>query len=186
MEVRLYRGGKLEILPWIENGYLLVPSPTSKSGTIRFIMNGREQFSQVLTILNHTRTPLIADERLSYWLESSGEVLVRHNTQYLQDTRMVPKYGVEVASSSSVVEQLPGVYKPFQQGSYPNAIGTTGYHGSIGLLPEWDVLYLTSSARSIWSSVQRDAYSAGRYGIHFRDERTNKPIRFTDYPYLSL
>jgi len=37
-----------------------------------------------------------------------------------------------------------------------------------------------------WTALQRNAYSAGRYGIHFRDEATNRPIRFSDHPNLVM
>ena len=63
-------------------------------------------------------------------------------------------------------------------------MGGAGYHPSIGLLPQWDVLYVTSTASSLWGAVQRNAYSAGRYGIHFRDETTQRPLRFSSYPNL--
>ena len=75
---------------------------------------------------------------------------------------------------------------PLQQGSYPVSMGIAGYHPSIGMLPEWDVLYLTCSAPSLWRAIQRNAYSAGRFGIHYRDEATNRPVRVLDYPRLTL
>ena len=37
-----------------------------------------------------------------------------------------------------------------------------------------------------WAALQRNAYSAGRYGIHFRDETTNRPLRFSSHPNLVL
>ena len=63
-------------------------------------------------------------------------------------------------------------------------MGAGGYHLSIGLLPEWDVIYLTCNATQVKAAVERCAYSAGRYGIHFRDETTHRPLRFSAYPNL--
>src|SRR5262249_1618734 len=31
-----------------------------------------------------------------------------------------------------------------------------------------------------------NAYAAGRYGIYYRDEKTNRPLRFSSYPNLVL
>lgn len=96
----------------------------------------------------------------------------------------MPTYGATVSPTASIVTGQPSTFTPLQQGSYPGNMGSAGYHPSIGLLPEWDVLYLTSTASSLPAVVERQAYSAGRYGIHFRDESTNRPIRFSSYPTL--
>ena len=47
----------------------------------------------------------------------------------------------------------------------PNFMGDTGYDASIGLLPEWDVVYLTSGGdpRAL-TAVVINGYAAGRYG----------------------
>ena len=38
LEVRLFASGAVEVLPWIENGYLQVPGPTNKSATYEFTL----------------------------------------------------------------------------------------------------------------------------------------------------
>jgi hypothetical protein len=63
-------------------------------------------------------------------------------------------------------------------------MGMTGYHPAIGLLPEWDVLYLTSNDVRAYAGVIINAYSAGRFGIHYRDETTLRPLKFSSYPNL--
>lgn len=189
LEVRLWAGGAVEVLPWIENGYLTVASPTNKSATYTFSLGGTERFSAAIDLLNHQRTPLVSGSILSHWLGTDPGVVVKHDAAYLQATKMVPSYSATVAAGASVVTSLPSTYTPLQQGSFPVGMGAAGYHGSIGPLPEWDVLYLTchaSDTAAVWAGLQRNAYSAGRYGIHFRDQSTNRPIRFTDHPTLVL
>ncbi|NJK43737.1 MAG: Ig-like domain-containing protein [Pleurocapsa sp. SU_196_0] len=186
LEVRLYAGGAVEVLPWIENGYVLSANPTNKSATYSFTLGGTQRFSAAIDLKGHQRTPLVSGSQLSHWFGSDPDINVRHDVAYLQSTSLVPSYAATVSPSAKIVMELPTSYAPLQQGSYPSGMGNPGYHGSIGLLPEWDVLYLTSTASSIWSAVQRNAYSAGRYGIHFRDENTNRPIRFSSYPNLVL
>jgi hypothetical protein len=182
LEVRLYAGGAVEVLPWIENGYLNVPAPTNKSATYTFSLNGSQRFSQALNVLNHTRTPLLSGAQLSHWLGADPGVTIKHDTAYLQSTELVPTYTASVSPSAAVVSALPSTYSPFQQGNHSSAMGAAGYHGSIGILPEWDVLYVTCTSMSIGAAVQRNAYSAGRYGVHYRDETTNRPLRFSSYP----
>jgi hypothetical protein len=184
LEVRLFAGGEVEVLPWIENGFLLVPGPSSKSATYAFSLGGTQRFSQAIDLPNHCRTPLVSGGALSHWLASDPQVTPKHDTAYLQSTNLVPSYRAKVNPSAAVVATLVSSYAPLQQGNYSPGMGGAGYHPSIGLLPEWDVLYLTSTSQKAYAGVIVNGYSAGRYGIHFRDEVTNRPLRFSSYPNL--
>jgi hypothetical protein len=186
-EVRLWQGGAVEILPWIENGYLLKPGGNQKIGTASVTISGVSRFSQSLTVLHHTRTVLCAGTTLSYWLGNDPQVTPRHDTSYLQKSKLVPTYGSQTPSTSSLFSRLVTSYIPFAQSNYSNAMGQAGYQPAIGLLPEWDVAYLTSGGdvRAL-AAVVINAYSAGRYGIHYRDEKTNRPVRFSSIPHLVL
>lgn len=186
LEVRLYAGGVLEVLPWIENGYLNVAGPTNKNATYGFVLGGVRRFDASIDLPNHCRTPLISGTATSHWLHFDPQVFAQHDRTYLQATRLVPSYRASVASNSKAVASLPTTFVPLQQGSYAGSMGTAGYHPSIGLLPEWDVLYLTTSSLAPFKAVQFNAYSAGRFGIHFRDETTQRPLRFSRYPTLVL
>jgi len=77
---------------------------------------------------------------------------------------------------------------PLQQGSFDLTMGAGGYHAGIGLLSQWDVLYLTTSAAAAYKGLVFNGYSFGRYGIHYRDEATNKPAAVCDAsrPYLNI
>lgn len=182
LEVRLWASGAVEVLPWVENGYLNVAGPTNKSATYVFTLGGTQRFNAAIDLPNHTRAPLLTGAALSWWLGTDPAVRPQHNAAYMQETELVPKYFATVSPSATVVTTLPSTFTPLQQGSYPSSMGSAGYDASIGLLPEWDVLYLTSTATSVWSAIQRNAYSAGRYGVHHRDETTNRPARFSSYP----
>jgi hypothetical protein len=186
LEVRYYVGGEVELLPWIENGYLRVAGPTVKSAQFQFSIDGAQRFNEAITLFNHTRTPLISGAALAHWRATDPGVMALPDATYLQSTRLVPTYFASTPASAAVVTGLPATYTPLQQGSFPLAMGSAGYHSSIGLLPQWDVLYLTAQSNTVWSALQRNAYSAGRYGIHFRDETTLRPPRLSQYPTLVL
>ncbi len=191
LEVRLYASGAVEVLPWIENGYIHVAGETDKSATYVFTLGtgaGTQRSSQAIDLPSRCRTPLVSGTAVSYWLGSDPGVVVQHNTAYLQSTEIVPSYSAVVSPTSSLVTSLPSTYTPLQQGSYAYSgdnMGGTGFATPIGLLPQHDVLYLTSTAPSIYTAVQRNGYSAGRYPIHYRDEATNRPLRFSQHPNLS-
>jgi hypothetical protein len=186
LEVRLYVGGAVEVLPWIENGYVNVPAPTNKNATYAFVLNGVQRFSAAVDLPNHCRTVLISGSALSYWVGTDPAITPRHDVIHLQSTRLVPAYHGNVPSSAAVWSSLAQTYTPLQQGNYPTAMGAGGYDASIGLLPEWDVLYLTGQDARAYAGVIVNGYSAGRYGLHYRDEKSNRPIQFSSFPNLVI
>jgi hypothetical protein len=184
LEVRLYTGGAVEILPWIENGYLNVAAPTNKNAEYVFSMGGTERFRAAFDLPNHCRSVLISGARFSHWLGADPQIVPNHDKAYLQATRLVPTYGAVVPATASVWSSLSQTYSPLQQGNYANAMGMGGYQTAIGLLPEWDVLYLVSNNVRAYAGVITNGYGAGRFGIHYRDETTKRPLRFSSYPNL--
>lgn len=187
IEVRVYAGGAVEVLPWVENGYLRVAGPTDKNATYTFTLGGTQRYSQSLDLLNHQRMVLASGTTYTHWLGTDPRIIPRQDVAYLQATKLVPTYVGVTSSSSSLWSRITQSYTPLAQADYPASIGATGYHGSIGPIPEWDVAYLTSQGDArAFRGVVVDGYSAGRYGIHFRDETTNRPPRFSSYPSLVL
>jgi len=191
LEVRLYAGGAVEILPWIENGYLNVASPTNKSATYTFSMGGTTRFSGVIDLKHHQRTPLISGTGLSHWLGTDPGVTMRHDVAYLMSTEMVPTYRALTPAGASVVSSVcPTTFAPLQQGGYTyqsDSMSSGGAAGPIGLLPTHDVLYLTCAAADaarVYKAVVFNGYSAGRYRHHYRDETTNRPPLTSAYPTL--
>ncbi len=184
LEVRLYAGGAVEFLPWIENGYLRVAGPTNKAATFSFWLNGAQRTSARIDLPNHCRTPLVMGDQLSHWLGVDPEVIAKHDTVYLQSTALVPSYRATVAPNAVVLAAAVVTFTPLQLGNHASTMGMTGYHGSIGLLPEWDVLYLSAPSPKTVASLIVNAYGAGRYGIHFRDETTQRPLQFSTHPNL--
>jgi hypothetical protein len=184
LEVRLYRSGAVEILPWIENGYLNVANPTSKNATYTFTLGGKQRFSAAIDLPNHTRTVLVSGTTLSHWLGAAYQVTPNHDKAYLQGTGVVPTYAATLPANAPIWSYLVSSFQPLQQGNYSTVMGNAGYQPAIGLLPEWDVAYLVSDDARAYSAVIMNAYSAGRYGIHYRDENTQRPLRFSSYPNL--
>ncbi|WP_298235075.1 hypothetical protein [uncultured Azohydromonas sp.] len=187
LEVRSYQGGHVEVLPWIENGHLNVPGSGERSGTATFTLGGTQRFSQPLTLLNHQRAVLAEGTQLTHWAGADPRIVPRHDVAYFMATRLVPRYSAVTPPRSPLYGRLPTSYTPLAQAAYPQAMGTVGYHASIGLLPEWDVAYLSTGADvRAWRSVLINAYAAGRYGIHYRDEKTQRPLAFSRHPKLTM
>lgn len=189
LEVRLYAGGAVEVLPWLENGYLNVPKPMNKPAVYSFTLGPTRRFSASIDLPHHARTPLIAGTALSHWLAADPGVTPSHDVLYLQASELVPTYSAVTPASAPAVQQLVTGFQPLQKGNFDyqgDVMQATGYAPSIGLLPQHDVLYLTARSNLTYGAVVRNGYSAGRYGIHYRDESTNRPLRFSSYPTMTL
>jgi len=188
-EVRLWSDGSVEVLPWVENSTLNVASPSGKAAaTVTFTLGGSQRYSGTLTMGHHTRAVLASGSTFSHWLGTDATVIPRHDTAYLQATKMMPNYRGVTSSSSPLWSRITRTYTPMTAANTPYAgMGGTGYGIFIGLLPEWDVAYLTGSGDSrALASVQANAYAAGFLDTHFRDETTNQPIKFSSYPNLVI
>ncbi len=188
LEVRLYAGGAVEVLPWIENGYIKIANPVNKAAVYGFRLGGVQRFSAAIDLPARARTPLLSGTALSHWLGVDPAIAARHDVDYLQGTEVVPAYRAGVAADSVLVTGLAATYKPLQNGNFDynaDTMSSGGYAPPIGLLPQHDVLYLVANSMSIGAAVQRNGYSAGRYPIHYRDEATNRPLRFSAHPTTS-
>lgn len=189
LEVRLWASGAVEVLPWVENGYLRVAAPANKLARYGFTLGTTERFSATIDLKHHQRTALISGSALSYWLDTDPALIVAHNKQYLQASELVPTYQARVDPAAPVVKALAATYQPLQAGNFTydqDAMPSSGYQDPIGLLPQHDVLYLTCDAPEAYGAVVRNGFSAGRWGIHYRDETTNRPLRFSSYPNLNI
>lgn len=187
LEVTLFAGGAVEVLPWVENSTILTAGIASKSATYDFTLGGTSRFNAAIDLPNRCRTPLVSGAALSHFLGTAPGVTVRHNAAYFSSTKLVSGYSAATPDGSTAITGLPTTFTPLQQGNYPSGMGAAGYHQSIGLLPGVDATYLTNSTSPLpWAALQRNAYSVGRYGIHWRDPGTNLPAQFATYPTYGL
>jgi hypothetical protein len=189
LEVRLWANGAVEVLPWVENGYLKVAGPTNKAANYSFSLGGSLRMSAAIDLKHHQRTPLVSGTALSYWLATDPAVTPKHDKAYLMATELVPTYLGKLARGAARLNAITASYAPLQAGGFVydgDSMASSGYQYPIGLLPEHDVLYLVSDADAAYGGVVRNGFSAGRYGIHYRDETTNRPLRFSAYPNLVI
>ncbi|MDQ1830152.1 hypothetical protein [Massilia scottii] len=189
LEVRMWASGALEVLPWIENGYLRVAAPSNKAATYTFSLNGSARMSAAIDLKHHQRTPLISGSALSYWGGADPGVVPRQDAAYLQASELVPSYQARLTAESTAVKALVSSYTPLQAGNFiydGDSMASSGYQDPIGLLPQHDVLFLVADVPATYAAVVRNGFSAGRYGLHYRDESTNRPLRFSSYPTLNI
>lgn len=177
--VRFYGGNDVDVMVGVENGYLLVPGAARKDYTATITINGSVRYSGAIQHFHHTRWAM------QFWYAGDPLVTPSHDGKYLTDSKLFPNYGWRNPSNSAL-NGLSESFAPFAQNDMPAAMGTAGFHPSIGLLPVWDALYVTSGDARAWKSMIANAFSYGRYGVHYRDETTQRPARISQYPNLVL
>lgn len=190
LEVRRWLNGETKVLPWVENGYVNVAGPTNKAATYNFSLGGTARLGSGLAIdlKHHQRTPLVSGEAPWHWLRSDPGLVPLHDPVYLMATELVPSYYPALAPGHDQVKRLPTRFTPLMQGVFTydgDSMPTSGYQPPIGLLPHHEVLHLVASDAdrvTTFKAVMFGGFSAGRYGIHYRDENTHRPLRFSDHP----
>lgn len=182
IEVRLWSTGAVEVLPWVENGFI-TSAGANKSATYTFTLGGSQRFSAVVDVKHHTRVPLLSGA-LSYWLGTDPAVVASHDAAYMMASKMVPNYGFG-APSAGALNALQQSYTPNTLAGISSAMGAAGSSASI--IPAPGALYVSSDGDArAWRAAQVFGYSGGSWSTHYRDPSGNAIARFGSYPSASL
>lgn len=202
LEVRAYSNGAVEVLPWVENGFLNVASPGTKSGRAVFTLGGTTRYdsandpnyttgygvaaiaSGTVNMWHHSRAVLVNGGKTSHWLGADPGVVPSHDRTYLESTNLVPRY-----RASSILESrlatLTSNYSPMRTCYLEEGMGAPGYAQEIGLIPNQAAMYVVSGDSRAFKACVMQGFSLGSYSIHYRDETTQRPLLFASYPTLS-
>ena len=184
LEVRLYTSGIVEVLPWVENGFLTVTGPTNKSATYTFTVGGTQRFSAAIDVKHHTRIPLLTSSVFSYWLGADPGITVAHDTNYLMVSGMVPNYATGVDSGAYTFTEN---YTTNMLGDTSANMGNAGYSAHIGVLPQWAAVYLAGGGDArAYRYVIANGFAAGSWPIHYRNESTNQVPTFAEFPSIGI
>jgi hypothetical protein len=199
LEVRLYAGGVVEVLPWIENGYLTVASAGTKTARLTFAMGGTTRYDSIsdpdytstystvvaasgaVSIAAQCRAVLVSGGATSHWLGTNPQVTPAPDRAYLAETKLVPTYRPTTIDEASLAA-LTAQYRPMRLAHLPEGMGGGGYEAGIGLLPNQSALYLVSGDARAYRAVLAAGLSLASYSIHYRDQATNRPILFASHP----
>lgn len=174
--VRYYKSGRIWIRTSVENGFIDVAGG-DKSYTANVTIGGNSVYSGSITQYNHTRWSAEG------WIGVDPQVSFRHNTVDLVDSKLVPNY-MKGTPSETKLNSLYTTYHLNEAGNWTPNMGETGYQDQIGLLPDWDALYITSNADArAFSSVIANAKALNSYPIIWRGSQDgNLPVRPSAYP----
>jgi hypothetical protein len=172
--VRLYKAGRIWVRAIVENGYVGVSVGKSYIPTI--IIGGTTVYNNGGATLNHYANTRYSSEG---WIGGNPAVTPKHVTQYLIDTKLVPNYWKRNPSNLNGLLQ---VYTPMSNGSLEATMGNAGYQPGIGLLPQWDALYITSTDARAFRSCLANSSHLNSYGIVWRNSSTQLVVKPSDNP----
>jgi hypothetical protein len=166
--VRMYKGGKIWIRTAVENGYVDITTgdksyaPVVTIGGIVVYNNGGG------TLAHYAHTRWTAEG----WINGDPQITPKLDTTYLKNSELVPNY-ITTTADSATLNGLYQTYAPNQNGNWTLDMGNTGYQDMIGILPQWDALYITSGADSrAYKSVLANASALNSYPIVWDDSVT--------------
>jgi hypothetical protein len=175
--VRRYGNGTTEIETVVENGWLYVANPGERDYSIELNVGGSTAFSASLSHFSHSRWSRVD------WIGVDPNITPRHDPAYLRSTRMVPNYGYTSPSSAAFVGLASALSPtPFALGNWTLPMGNAGYQRSIGIVPQWEALYCTTSDPRAYAATISNNRGSGRWPIHYRDETTGRVPNYLSYP----
>ena len=196
-EVRLYKGGAVEILPpWVENGFLLGTNPIADTRTYTLTIGGVTKFSGSVTVRHRSRPALLDNsaasfKHWSYWTGTDPQIVPRHDMAYLRLTGMVPN--LTYAPSSTALNALQQSFAPNTLAGISSGMGAAGSNSGI-------IGHDKNVSHAAWVSSSGDAraynasmafgYSGGSWSTHYREGdptlAVNEPFVFTQRPNVSI
>jgi hypothetical protein len=183
IDVRLYKGGSIEVFPWIENAYFLEPGPTNFVVSCSVTIGGTQRFSQSIDIKHHTRIPLLSGSNFSYWIGADPAITPRHDRAYFMATGMVPTY-LRLNPSITRLNALLQTYTPNTLAGVDFEMGSAGNSGS--LIHSSQALYITTGGDArAYRAALVFGLSSGSWPIHYRDG-AGEMFSFLAYPSASI
>ena len=140
-----------------------------------YVSGGTVQFS------HHRSTSWMAEG----WIGGDPSVTFLHNVAHLRSTKLVPNYGWDEPSESTL-DDLHQTYAPMECGSYSGDMGGVGYHAQIGLLPKWEALYCTSGDVRALRATLAHGHALRSHGIVWRSFATKRAATPSEFPTWSL
>lgn len=171
----------------VENGWAYAAAPQDFTYDAKVTVGGVQVYAKPgLTHFHRARW-----RKLFWWGGAEPQINIKHNTAYLIQTRAVPNYDQSLTMSETSLQGGLANWKgasiePMGVGAANDYMPSTGGRNDIGLLPGWSVSYLLSMDKRARDIALGTGDLAGSWSMHFRDQKTNRPISIIDYPYMTI
>ncbi|RMD79661.1 MAG: hypothetical protein D6809_03065, partial [Gammaproteobacteria bacterium] len=182
--LRAYRGLKaVRVDAIVENGWTYVPGPRNFTYDVTVLVGGQPVYSRsALTHYHHARWHRV------FWWGERPQVVVRHDTRYLQKTHAVPHYDPGIRVSEQALDDVASRrYEPMANVWIGPYMPKTGAAPGIGPLPWWQALHIASGGDPrAYQAVLDNGDAGGSFSAHYRDLATDLPVSLDDHPLLTV
>ena len=185
--IRAYTGMKLASVDVVvENDWAFSPMPQNYVYDVQISVARTPVYSKsAIKHFHHARW------RKVFWWGARPEINIQHDTAYLISTKAVPNYDQSVRVSPLAIRSMLSRFsgpaaEPMGNGLAVQYMPTTGGRLDIGLLPGWAVMYLLSMDEAAKRVTLGTADQSGSWSMHYRDQKSGRPVTLLDYPYLTL
>jgi hypothetical protein len=98
--------------------------------------------------------------------------------------KLLPPYADSAASFAEPAEQsAPPVYRhPMDTGGLQTSVGAAGERLELGPITEYQGNYIVTGSERALDALRAQAEAAASMPMHMRDEKTNAPVDFFQYP----
>lgn len=174
--VRLWSNGKMWIRAVVENSNRILANGVNQSLTGTVTIDGVVVTTYSSTLL-YRNTQHIHER----WVGATQyDVVVNHDVRQITRTKLVPNYGMSSSISDSALNALPTTYAIGSRLLFQQDMGDTGFQLGIGLLPNWDAMYIVSGDYRAWKSVLAHGKACFNYPILWREG--SRMLCPTDHP----
>ena len=180
--IRAYAGSpitKVRVDAVVENNWTLVPSPSDFTYVPNVTIGGATIYNNGganLVHYSHARW-----HQTGWWNNTDSKVYPKLDTTYLQDTKMIPKYGATTVTDTFLSSARQST-APMTNGDQTAYMDGTGAQDGIALLPRWDAVYAVSGDQRAFNYSKANSDGGAAYSIHYRDENTGLPMTIDSYP----
>jgi hypothetical protein len=187
-DVRLFAGGKMDIIAWVENGYLddgagAVATNADVTYSLAITLGGTVVQNNGGVVLTHCPNTCVFGFG---WVGGDPQVTPQHDVAYMRGAAKLTQNYARSNPNNTTLNALLQTYTPNVEMSIYWDMTGAGANPSIALLPHWNALYMgTADARAYRATIV-NSLSMGSYGISWRDATTKKVLKPSNFASWSV
>jgi hypothetical protein len=119
-----------------------------------------------------------------FWWGTADPVYAQLDSDYLQASMAVPRYGAEPAPARFLEKQIQEC-APMKPCNQTPTMANTGAQSAIGPLPQWTSVYVINPTYRAFRWMLANSDALGAYNVHYRDQATGQPVSPETYPCMT-
>jgi hypothetical protein len=183
--VKLFSDGRMHVRVQAIHAAFTIGSGEAKNYAPRITIGGRVVYDNNGQPIAH---PYAAEYKAESWIGVDPKIVPHFDLAYLDSTRLFPHYDPQHRRpSEKILSSFPQEYAPFQSGAFAARMHAPGFHGQLGILPQWEALFLNTGDIRVYRATLAHSDLFRNYSIGWgRHPVTRLPITPSEYPDWSM